>query len=377
MARVLVGGATDVGRIRDSNEDAFVVGDLDRGELWDGGGDLELAGPRGPYVVVCDGMGGAAGGEVASELATRASWRELAAAQATGDPEVFARLVRRAVRAANQRVWDEAQREPTLRGMGTTLSAVGLAGRHLVVAQVGDSRVYVHRAGVLTQVTRDQTLTSALVAAGKLTEAEAEATVGGGTILQALGVADDVEPSLSIVDLRRDDRVLVCSDGLYNQLGIATMEAILDGRKGPTALATALCEAARAAGGADNITAVVLFASGDELPPRASDDDLPRFVEFDPREAGDRAFTSTSYVARRLAARAGIGDDPGPPVVPPTGQHAVVTRRRPTRGPDPRAAVSLDGPAARRLDGERPGRWLALATVVALIAGLVGWWLAA
>ena len=117
MPRALVAGASDIGRVRDRNEDSFAIGDLDAGELWDGEGALATTGPRGPFVVVCDGMGGAAGGEVASELATRAAWRDLAAAHATDDPEVFARLVRRAVRAANQRVWEEAQREPTLRGM--------------------------------------------------------------------------------------------------------------------------------------------------------------------------------------------------------------------------------------------------------------------
>lgn len=372
MARARVAAASDIGRIRDRNEDSFAVGDLDAGELWDGDAELEAAGPRGAFAVVCDGMGGAAGGEVASELATRAAWRDLAAAQATDDPEVFARLLRRAMRAANLRVWDEAQREPTLRGMGTTMSAVGLAGRHLVVGQVGDSRVYVHRAGILTQVTRDQTLTSALVGAGRLSEAEAEAVIGGATILQALGVADDVEPSLSIVDLRRDDRVLVCSDGLYNQLGPSTMEAIIDGRKGPAALATALCEAARAAGGSDNITAVVMFVDGDDLPPRASDDDLPRFVEFDPREQGERALTSTSHVARRLAARAGIGEDPGPPIVPATGQHSMVPRGR--LGPG-MSLGDVAGPAARRLRASRTP-WMAISIVCALVAAALGWWLA-
>jgi protein phosphatase len=371
MAQATVAAASDIGRIRDRNEDAFVVGDLDAGELWDGDGELSIAGPRGVFAVVCDGMGGAAGGEVASELATRAAWRDLSGAHATDDPEVFARLMRRAMRAANLRVWEEAQREPTLRGMGTTMSAVGVAGKHLIVGQVGDSRVYVHRVGVLTQVTRDQTLTSALVGAGRMSEAEAEVLVGGATILQALGVADDVEPSLSIVDLRRDDRVLLCSDGLYNQLGPSTMEAILDGRKGPAALATSLCEAARAAGGADNITAVVVFATGDDLPPPSADD-LPRFVEFDPREQGERALTSTSYVARRLAARAGIGEDPGPPIVPATGQHTVVPRGRLAPG---MSLHDVAGPAARRLRGARTPTTV-LALIVALVAAALGWWLA-
>jgi hypothetical protein len=215
-------------------------------------------------------------------------------------------------------------------------------------------------------------LTSALVGAGRLSEAEAEALVGGATILQALGVADDVEPSLSIVDLRQDDRVLVCSDGLYNQLGPSTMEAILDGRKGPAFIATALCEAARAAGGADNITAVVMFATGDELPAAASADDLPRFVEFDPREQGECALTSTSHVARRLAARAGIGEDPGPPIVPATGQHTVVPRGR--LGPG-MSLHDVAGPAARRLRASRTPS-LVLTIIAALVAAIVGWYLA-
>ncbi|HVK75635.1 MAG TPA: protein phosphatase 2C domain-containing protein [Kofleriaceae bacterium] len=371
MRRALVHGSSDIGRVRDRNEDSFIVGDLDAGETWDGAGELISEGPRGPLVIVCDGMGGAAGGEVASELAARTTWREMSDAQVTDDPQVFARLLRRAVRAANQRVHDEGLREPTLRGMGTTMSAAGLAGRYLVVAQVGDSRVYVQRAGVLTQVTRDQTLTQALVGAGRMTEAEADALVGGATILQALGVADDVEPSLSLVDLRQGDRVLVCSDGLYNQLGPTTIQAVLDGRKGPGALALALCDAARAAGGADNITAVVMFVEGDALPPLTSTDDLPRFVEFDPREEGERALTSTSYVARRLAARAGIGADPGPPVVPATGQHAIIPRGRLAPGA---TLADVAGPASRRLSGTRTKLlWLVLATAA---ASALGWWLA-
>ena len=142
MLAVIGSGATDRGRIRERNEDSFALGDLDRERLFDGEGALTAAGPRGLCAIVCDGMGGAAGGDVASELAARATWRELVADHATDDPEVFARLLRRAVRVANQRVYDEAEREPSLRGMGTTLSAVGVAGGRLVCAQVGDSRVF-------------------------------------------------------------------------------------------------------------------------------------------------------------------------------------------------------------------------------------------
>jgi len=360
---VIGSGATDIGRIRDRNEDAFAIGDLDAGELFDGDAALASTGARGLFALVCDGMGGAAGGEVASELAVRTTWREMREAHTTDDPEVFARLMRRAVRSANQRVFDESEREASLRGMGTTLSSIGVCAGQLIAAQVGDSRAYLLRAGQLTQITRDQTLTSALVGAGR-DPAEA-ALAGGATILQALGVAPDVEPSLSMVALRRGDRVLICSDGLYNQLGLSTLQAILDGRASPGARARSLCDAARAAGGADNITAVIVDLDDASLPALVGDGEQPRFVEFDPREEGERALTATSYVARRLAAQAGIGIDPGPPIVPATGRHPVVRRGRVPTGPLRTA----------RTTPQRLGKTVALAVAV-ILAALVGWWLA-
>jgi protein phosphatase len=385
-------GRSDVGRVRERNEDAFAIGDLDAGTLWSGDGVLDSDGARGLFAVVCDGMGGAAGGDVASELAVATTWRELRDAAGSDDPEIAARILRRAVRAANLRVHGESRREPGLRGMGTTLSGCVVAGACLVSAQIGDSRVYVLRGGLLTQVTRDQTVGQALRVAGRLSEAEASLLVGGGTILQALGVAPDVEPSLSLCELRRGDRVLLCSDGLTNQLGEGTIAVILADGRDPDVSTRALIDAACAAGGHDNITAVVIDVDGDALPPvRDPHGDRPRFVEFDPREEGARALTSTSYVARRLAARAGLGPDPGPPVVPATGTFR--RRRRPARADDPVAralderggtggSAVADAAAVSEARGlasawlcapSRWGWWLALAAV----AALAGWWLAA
>src|SRR5207302_9246758 len=134
--------------------------------------------------------------EVASELAAQVMWREMKETPATRDAEVFARLLRRACRIANHDVHAMSKREPGLRGMGTTLSAAGVIGDRLVVATVGDSRAYILRSGELVQVTRDQSLSSALIAAGA---EPGEAMSAGGAILQALGVGEDVEPSLSII----------------------------------------------------------------------------------------------------------------------------------------------------------------------------------
>lgn len=281
-------GRSDIGRIRARNEDAFALGDLDAGTLWSGDALIVSDGARGLFAVVCDGMGGAPGGEVAAELAVATTWCELRTAPIADDPEVAARLLRRAVRAANQRVHAESRSEPGLRGMGTTLSACLVADGTLVCAQIGDSRVYVLRDGFLTQVTRDQTVGQALRGAGRITDAEALKLVGGGTILQALGVAPDVEPSLSLCPLRQGDRVLLCSDGLTNQLGESTIATILGDRRVPGALADALVQVACAAGGYDNVTALVLDVDGDALPPPATGPggDRPRVVEFDPREHG-------------------------------------------------------------------------------------------
>lgn len=371
MLELAIWGATDVGCVRDQNEDAYAIGDLDAGALWDGEADLAARGARGALIVVCDGMGGAQGGEVASDLAARTVWQEMRDAQPTEEVPVFARLLRRAVRAANRRVHDEAQREASLRGMGTTLSAVGFAGRHAVIAQVGDSRVYLLRAGVLVQVTRDQSLVSALVHAGRISQTEVRSTIGASAILQALGVGADVEPSLSVVDLRRGDRILVCSDGLHGQLTDVGISTILAAVPAPRDAAVALVAGARAAGGSDNITAVVCDVDGEGVPAPRSEDDLPRYTELDPREEGERALYTTSYVARRLAARVGIGDDPGPPVVPATGQHAIVTG---SLGVSPRATSDVPGPARRELGGRGlpPLAWIAI-----LVAAAIAGWIAA
>ena len=126
--------------MREHNEDSFLVGDLDHTKLVDLAEPWIVETARGGLLVVCDGMGGVEGGEVASDLAAQVMWREMQSTPATKDPEVFARLMRRAVRIANHDVHQTAKREPGLKGMGTTLSAAGIVGDRLIVATVGDSR---------------------------------------------------------------------------------------------------------------------------------------------------------------------------------------------------------------------------------------------
>jgi protein phosphatase len=367
---ITIGAASDVGQVREQNEDHFLVGDLDAGELIDIAEPWQRDVVRGPLLVVCDGMGGVEGGEVASELAAQVIWREMKGTSGTRDPEVFARLLRRATRVANHDVHAMAAREPGLRGMGTTVSAAGIVGDRLVVATVGDSRAYVLRSGEIVQVTRDQSLSSALLAAGHGRE---QAERAGSAILQALGVGDDVEPSLSIIELRRGDRVLLCSDGLHGLVGDPALRLLMSQPHTIGQVVTLLVTAARAAGGSDNITAIVAEVGGERLTPPDSEDDLPTFREFDPQKEGDPALTSTSYVARRLAAKIGLPTSSIPPSIPATGQHAILRSRVGIAIPAATALPidDIDGPARQRLRTSPLSWWWYVA--IAMFACAVAW----
>lgn len=376
LLEIGVAGASDVGSVREHNEDYLVVGDLDQGQLLDVAAPWFAEADRGPLMVVCDGMGGVVGGEVASELAAQVIWREMKGSAATRDPEVFARLLRRATRVANHDVYAMGKREPGLRGMGTTVSAAGLVGDRLVIATVGDSRAYVLRERVIVQVTRDQSLSSALLAAG---HSPLEIANAGNAILQALGVGPDVEPSLSIIELRRGDRVLLCSDGLHGLVGDPALALLMSAPHTVHEAVMLLVTAARAAGGSDNITAVVADVGGDRLMPPAHDGDLPKFREFDPQKEGDPALTATSYVARRLAARIGLPSAALPSSLPVTGQHAVLRSRIGIRRPATALPIGEDdivGPARRHLRGASAswswGWFVALAAVACMIAWVLG-----
>ncbi|HEY4178899.1 MAG TPA: protein phosphatase 2C domain-containing protein [Kofleriaceae bacterium] len=370
---VVMSAATDVGEVREHNEDTVLCGSLDLRMPLDFSSmdppTWENLGQRGPVMIVCDGMGGTEGGEVASELASRSTWREMSASAATKDPEVFARLLRRAVRVANHDVHAMAKKEAGLRGMGTTLSAAGIVGDRLVVATVGDSRVYILRSGVLVQVSHDQSLASALVDAGHADEAAS----AGGAILQALGVAPDVDPSLSIIQLRKGDRVLLCSDGLHGLVGDPALALLMGPPHTIEHAVRLLVTAARAAGGLDNITAVVCEVGGDRLQPPRDDDDLPTFREFDPQKEGDPALTDESFVARRLAARVGIPTSALPSMLPVTGQHAVMHSSIGIRLPATSLPIEVEGPAGALVKRPSAPWWVYLS--VAALACALAWWL--
>jgi protein phosphatase len=367
-----VAAASDVGQVREHNEDSFLVGDLDNKKLVEMADAWRASAERGALLVVCDGMGGVVGGEVASDLAAQVIWREMKGTPATRDPEVFARLLRRATRVANHDVHAMAKREPGLKGMGTTVSAAGVVGDRLVVATVGDSRAYILRRGALVQVTHDQSLSSALLEAGHDPN---EAANAGSAILQALGVGDDVEPSLSIIELRRGDRVLLCSDGLHGLVGDPALAVLMSEPHSVSESVMLLVTAARAAGGSDNITAIVADVAGDRLRAPRDDDDLPNFQEFDPQKEGHPALTDTSHVARRLAERIGLPSQAVPQSIPVTGQHAVLRSRIGIRVPATALPVEdFEGPARQHLQRAHITWWLiaAIGVVACGIAWVLG-----
>jgi len=189
-------GRTDVGLIREHNEDSFVIVRLDDGTREPDKLAAHTLGPRGTLLVVCDGMGGAAAGEVASGMAieslatTMLDGADVAAPDGVIDDEQthLARKLRGAARDANAKIFKEARENLTRSGMGTTMTAVHLWAGAALIAQVGDSRAYVWRQGAFTQVTRDQSLVNQLLETGQITVEQAKFFEHSNVILQALGV---------------------------------------------------------------------------------------------------------------------------------------------------------------------------------------------
>ncbi len=269
--RVKLFARTDVGQVREHNEDNFLVADITRRQR----GLLEAnrtttIGHHGALFAVCDGMGGAAAGEVASQLAVDILFERMTESLDETIPllrDDLARRLVRAVESAGLRIFQDAKVDRTRRGMGTTVTAAALVDDHLFLAQVGDSRGYVLRDGTLVQVTRDQSLVNQLIEAGQLTEEEAETFEHNNIILQALGTSDTVQVDLTFVELRRGDILLLCSDGLSGMVRFDDIREILKAGPEPIDVCKALTERANQAGGHDNITVIVAHFDGEALKP--------------------------------------------------------------------------------------------------------------
>ena len=227
---------SDVGQVRQQNEDSV---------LPSAGGD----GTGGHLVAaIADGMGGAAGGEIASATAI--------ATVAAVSGEVAIRI-----EAANLAVVEAALQRPRLKGMGTTMTmGIFHEDGHLQIGHVGDSRGYLLRAGLLTQVTTDHSFVNEMLASGRMTEAEAEVHPYRSVLTRVVGLEPGVEVEVLNLDLEAGDRILMCSDGITAMIDDAAIQGALAAGTEPGAAADALVAAANAAGGVDNISAVVVDA---------------------------------------------------------------------------------------------------------------------
>lgn len=211
---------TDVGRVRERNEDAFVVADLTGANLLQDDGLMRgqrasrfEVGERGVLLAVSDGLGGHAAGDIASALVVE-SLRRSMASQPIPDDECCV-MMGRAVEQANREVW-AAGLAGGRKGMGATLTAVFLHKEKAHIAEVGDSRAYLLRGGTLRQVTRDQSYVQLLLDAESIGPEEAKASPHRNLIMQAMGLDEDVRAELGCISLRQRDCFLLCSDGLTN-----------------------------------------------------------------------------------------------------------------------------------------------------------------
>ena len=325
--QIEVFGKTDVGLIREHNEDNLLMADL--------GGDLresELDAPakfalteRGALFLVCDGMGGAAAGEVASQMAVDAVHETMVSAEPSAH-EQFARGLRRAVEIANDRIFQQSRDNQSERGMGTTCTAAALMDDTLMVAQIGDSRCYVYRNGKLGQVTKDQSLAWQLIEAGAMTLEDAKAFEHANIILQALGVQDRVDVVMSQVKLKRGDLVVLCSDGLHGPVADDEMRDILAAESDLKKAGEGLLQKALERDGPDNITVILARFDGQGLESPTPEDTVG-FVAYDP----GRDPIADAAEAERALASSRIETVPGIAAVKPrrpSGSRSVGSGRR-------------------------------------------------
>lgn len=358
--RVQLFARTDVGQVREHNEDNFLVADLSRRSR----GLLEanratVIGQQGAVFAVCDGMGGAAAGEIASQLAVDIIYERLV--DGLGDQPIkrddLARRLVRAVESAGLRIFHEAKADRSRRGMGTTVTAAALVDEVLFFAQVGDSRGYILRGDTLVQLTRDQSLVNQLIEAGQLTEEEAETFEHNNIILQALGTSDTVQVDLTYAEVRQGDILLLCSDGLSGMVRFEDIRETLRSGAEPLDICKALTERANQAGGHDNITVIIVQFDGPSLKPSDTEGEPLKYRKYTlADDAMDEKTATMPAVTDPLATTDTTADG--------------VTRSASTAPTGSHDASALDG----EHDYDRvdiPGTHVPVWMVIGIVAGVV------
>ncbi len=239
--QIAVGASTDVGMIRQGNEDNFFAEADER---------------RGVFVVA-DGMGGHAAGEVASEMAVQIISRHLLALTSSTE-DGAADLVRRSMQDANRAIFERMLAETDKQGMGTTASVMVLSDAGYLIGQIGDSRVYLLRDGALTQITKDHSYVQEQVDAGLLTPEQARYHPYSNVITRCVGASDEVDADIYTGEARVGDVFLLASDGLTGMVDDRRLQQLLLARSGPGRIVDSLIAEANGRGGLDNITAIVI-----------------------------------------------------------------------------------------------------------------------
>jgi PPM family protein phosphatase len=338
---IRVGAVSDVGRVRGNNEDSYVV--------------------RPPLYAVADGMGGVQAGEVASALALD-TLEQIQAGDGRGALAEWVRL-------ANHAVYERSQQDQAVSGMGTTLTAILVQGDRFRLAHVGDTRAYLLRNGAFRQLTEDHSLVHRMVMEGTLTEAQAAVHPDRNILTRALGIKDDVSVDETMVAVQNGDRIMLCSDGLHGMVPEDAMQQILMSSADPQQAAQRLVDAANAAGGVDNITAVVLDIDDVSAPRPPATAPAPSA-----RRAG--APSGATFAWAVLAAVAGfvlalILHLAG---IPPFDKQTKAEGRNKIKTADPIAGIIRSGATATgvrygNLDGEATTEFAIASTAAADIGG--------
>ncbi|MFB4269340.1 Stp1/IreP family PP2C-type Ser/Thr phosphatase [Nonomuraea sp. GTA35] len=319
---------SDVGLLREGNEDSAYA--------------------SGRLLAVADGMGGHAHGEVASSVAI-AAMASLEEAQQGGD---LLNAIEAAVRDANRKLHEMVGRDPSLKGMGTTLTAMLWNGTQVALVHVGDSRAYLLRRGELYQITHDHTLVQQLVDDGRITPEEAATHPQRSILLRALDGSGEVDPDLTLREAQVGDRYLLCSDGLSGVVSAETLHATLTNIDDPEEVVRQLIDLANRGGGPDNITCVLAdvleITDGQQVP-------------------ADAAVVGAAGMARLH----GSPQDTSP------GRANAVTAPQPVITDD--EFDEPDAPQASRRSGKRRRVWPVLVTVFGIgvvavgVGGYFGW----
>ncbi len=373
---VRVFGRTDVGLVREHNEDNFLIADLTAGnrsirpEV-----RTHNVGDLGTLFIVCDGMGGAAAGEVASRIGVDTIYEMMQQEKDTTDTGKLALRLEEAIREAGTRIYTAARLNRGQRGMGTTVTAAVLAGPRLVLGQVGDSRAHVIRQGRLVQVTKDQSLVQQLIDAKQLTEEEAKNFDRSNIILQALGTTEEVHVDITSVVLRRGDALVMCSDGLSGPVTPEEILQIATEQDEPMETCRLLTERACEQGGDDNITVVVARFDGEGLEPPLEGDELvyekydfPRVTETTVRTPMPRPPAEEKKPVEAAPAAAAGKAPVAAGKAPVAAAPAAVPESK--RKPDPQSerpqAVAKKRETEERPGGSKAGPVVAVLAVLAI-----------